>query len=401
MEKIDYLIIGNGITGLSAAQEIRKQDGKGRILIISQEEIPTYYRVKLSHYISKKFERDSLLVHDWKWYDDRQIDLLLSNKVEQIDFKNKQIKSEKRAFQYDKLLLANGSHPFVPPARGLDLEGVFTLRTINDLERIQSYLSGVGKVAVVGGGILGLEAAWAIHELGKEVAIIEYAPFLMNRQLDEPLSRDLEEMLSGNDFTMYLGAGASIISGDKKVEKIQLTDERMLEADAVLYSCGIRSNIDLFQGSPLSIERGVVVNSTFETSVTDVYAAGDVAQINGITLGLWTAGMAQGKIAGANMAGKKEVYDLEMPSTVFQINDWKIFSTGKVSGELHTMESAVEDGVLKLFFDKGHIQGGVLINNNKLMPLLKKVVKREPDCNQWLDKQIKASDLLEVLKESL
>ena len=401
MEKIEYLIIGNGITGLSAAQEIRKQDGKGRILIISQEDMPTYYRVKLSHYISKQFERETLLVHDWKWYEDRQIELLLSNKVEQVDFSNKQVKTEKRVFQYNKLLLANGSHPFVPHARGLDLEGVFTLRTINDLERIQSYLSGVGKVAVVGGGILGLEAAWAIHELGKEVAIIEYAPFLMNRQLDEPLSRDLEKMLSGNAFTMYLGAGASVISGDKKVEKIQLTDDRTLNAEAVLYSCGIRSNIDLFKGSSLSVERGVVVNSTFKTSIDDVYAAGDVAQINGITLGLWTAGMAQGKIAGANMIGKKEVYDLEMPSTVFNINDWKIFSTGKISGDLQSIESNVEDGRLKLFFDKGHIQGGVLINNNKLMPVLKKVVKLEPDCNQWLEKQIKASELLEVLKESL
>lgn len=401
MEKTDYLIIGNGITGLSAAQEIRKHDGKGRILIISQEEIPTYYRVKLSHFISKEFERESLLVHDWKWYEDRQIELLLSNEVEQIDFSNKQVQSKKGTFQYEKLLLSNGSHPFVPPAKGLELEGVFTLRTVNDLERLQAYLSGVEKVAVVGGGILGLEAAWAIHELGKEVAIIEFAPFLMNRQLDEPISRDLEKMLSSNGFTMYLGAGASVISGDIKVEKIQLTDERVLTADAVLYSAGIRSNIDLFKGSPLSVERGVVVGSTFETSIADVYAAGDVAQINGITLGLWTAGMAQGKIAGANMAGQKEIYNLEMPSTVFQINDWRIFSTGKISGELSHIESNVEDGRLKLFFDKGRLQGGILLNNNKWMPTLKKVVKNEPDCAQWLDKQIKASDLLEVLKENI
>ncbi len=400
MEKIEYLIIGNGITGLSAAQEIRKQDGKGKILIISQEDMPTYYRVKLSHYISKSFERDSLLVHDWKWYEDRQIELLLSNQVEQIDFSNKEVHSKKGTVQYNKLLLANGSHPFVPPAKGLDLEGVFTLRTINDLERIQRYLSGVEKVAVVGGGILGLEAAWAIHELGKEVAIIEYAPFLMNRQLDEPISRDLEKMLSSNGFTMYLGAGASTISGNNRVERIKLTDERELEANAVLYSCGIRSNIDLFKESPLAVERGVVVDSTFETSVNDVYAAGDVAQLNGITLGLWTAGMAQGKIAGANMAGKREVYDLEMPSTVFQINDWKIFSTGKISGELSHIESNVEDGRLKLFFDKGRLQGGILLNNNKWMPTLKKVVKNESDCTQWLDKKIKAADLLEVLKEN-
>lgn len=401
MEKVDYLIIGNGITGLSAAQEIRKRDGKGRVMMISKEDMPTYYRVKLSHYISKTFERDALLVHDWKWYEDRHIELLLSNEVEQIDFQNKQVKTQKGSFQYEKILLANGSDPFVPPAKGLEHEGVFTLRTINDLEQIQNYLSGVEKVAVVGGGILGLEAAWEIHELGKEVSIIEYAPFLMNRQLDEPLSRDLEKMLSNNGFTMYLGAGAAIISGNKKVEKIQLTDERVLQADAVLYSCGIRSNTDIFKGTPLSVDRGIVVKPTFETSIDDVYAAGDVAQFNGITLGLWTAGMAQGKIAGANMAGAKESYDVEMPSTVFHINDWKIFSTGRVSDDLQTIEQSVEEGRLKLFFDKGRLQGGVSVNTNKWTPTLKKAVKNEPDCNKWLDKKINADELLEILKENV
>lgn len=398
MEKFDYLIIGNGITGLSAAEEIRKRDGKGRITMISNEDMPTYYRVKLSHYISKQFERESLLVHDWKWYEDRQIELVLSNAVEQVDFLNKTIKSEKGSFKYEKLMLANGSRPFIPPAKGLELEGVFSLRTINDLERIQKYLSTVDRVAVVGGGILGLEAAWAIHELGKEVSIIEYAPFLMNRQLDEPISRDLEKMLTKNGFSMYLGAGAAEIQGKDSVERVTLTDERIVETDAILYSCGIRSNTALFQGTPLEVERGVIVNENFKTSVNNVYAAGDVSQINGITLGLWTAGMAQGKIAGANMAGEKKNYDLEMPSTVFQINDWKIFSTGIISDKLTSLESTLDQGRMKLFFEKGYLKGGILLDNTKRMMELKKQVKQTPDCSDFLAKGIQADALMDELK---
>jgi len=326
---------------------------------------------------------------------------MLSTAVNEIDFQNREVKTQKGSLKYRKLLLANGSYPFVPPAKGQELEGVFSLRTMNDLERIQEYLAGVESVAVVGGGLLGLEAAWAIHELGKKVHIIEFAPYLMNRQLDEPLARELQNMLAEKDMTMYLGAGASEIMGDNKVQRILLTDSRELEAQAILYSCGIRSNIKLFQGTPLNVERGVVVNSRLETSIFDVYAAGDVAQTNGITLGLWTAGMAQGKIAGANMAGDDNIYDLEMPSTLFQINDWKIFSTGKVSGELETLESGLDNGKVKLFFNKGILQGGVLMNDSQWIPFLKKAVKKEPDCHRWVNGQISAVGILERLKEQM
>lgn len=399
MEKVKYLIIGNGITGLSAAEQIRKIDSKGSMLIISQEDLPTYYRVKLSHYISKTFERDSLLVHDLKWYEDRNIELSLSNRVQEIDFNNKRVITKTGSVSYEKLLLANGSSPFMPPAKGQEKEGVFSLRTVQDLEKIQAYLANVNEVAIVGGGLLGLEAAWAVHELGKKVSIIEFAPFLMNRQLDEPLSQELKKMLQDNNFEINLGVGAATIKGAKKVESIELTDGRQLNCKAILYSCGIRSNTGLFNNTSLKVERGVVVNNKFETSIQDVYAAGDVAQTNGITLGLWTAGMAQGKIAGANMAGEPSEYVLEMPSTIFQVNNWRIFSTGKIANEMESIESPVEKGKLKLFFENGVLRGGVLINHNKLMASLKALVKQEPQCQTYLEKGISALDMInELLK---
>ncbi len=397
MEKVKYLIIGNGITGLSAAEQIRKNDPKGRVLIVSEENLPTYYRVKLSHYISKDFDRDSLLVHDLKWYEDRDIELLLSSRVEQIDFKNKRVITQRTSVGYDKLLLANGSSPFIPPAKGQEKEGVFSLRTIQDLERIQAYLSNVEEVAIVGGGILGLEAAWAVNELGKKVSIIEFAPYLMNRQLDEPLSRELEQILKENDFEINLGVGASVINGTKKVESIELSDGRKFNCRAIIYSCGIRSNTGLFKDTPLKVERGVVVNNKFETSIEDVYAAGDVAQLNGITLGLWIAGMAQGKIAGANMSGESKEYVLEMPSTIFQISDWRIFSTGKISNDMTSLESQVERGKLKLFFENDVLKGGVLINHDKLMAPLKGLVKKEPQCKVHLEKGMNALEIVNKL----
>lgn len=399
MENIKYLIIGNGITGLSAAEEIRKADPDGRIVICSEETISTYYRVKLSHFISKVFEEKELLLHDDNWYEDRNIELFLDKRVEKIDFSSKTVFASDLELRYEKLLLANGSHPFIPPAEGQEKEGVFSLRSIKDLETIQAYLSNVEKVAVVGGGILGLEVVQSVHALGKKVQVIEFAPYLMARQLDEKLSKEFEEKLEAEGIEMYLGAGAKVIEGDGHVEKVRLSDGREVETQAMIFSCGIRSNIGLFKDTPLKTERAVVVNNRLETSIRDVYAAGDVAQIDGFTLGLWTAGMAQGKVAGKNMAGLNAEYTLEMPSTMFQFNDEKIFSTGKIGNDFVTVETEIDKGKMKLFFDDGKLVGGVLINNAKYIMPLKKFVKAEVDCSALFEKELSAVEIMEALKK--
>ncbi len=399
MENTKYLIIGNGITGLSAAEEIRKADPDGRIIICSDEELSTYYRMKLSHFISRQFEEGELLLHEDNWYEERRIELLLGKRVSTINFESKTVFADDVELRYEKLLLANGSHPFVPYAEGLDTRGVFSLRSVKDLERIQAYIADVDRVAVVGGGILGLEVVQAVHALGKKVQVIEFAPYLMARQLDEALSREFEGKLVAEGIEMFLGAGAKIIDGNERVERILLTDGRELHTQAVIFSCGIRSNIDLFKGTSLAVERGVVVNNRLETSVADVYAAGDVAQVDGFTLGLWTAGMAQGKIAGKNMAGLAAEYLLEMPSTMFQFNEEKIFSTGKIGDDFSTLESKTGRGKLKLFFDNGKLTGAVLLNDSKYIMQLKKEVGQETDCSQWLESGLSAVEIMEELKK--
>jgi nitrite reductase (NADH) large subunit len=238
-----------------------------------------------------------------------------------------------------------------------------------------------------------------VQELGKKVQIIEFAPYLMGRQLDEVLSREFEAKLKAEGFEMYLGAGAKVIDGEDKVERILLTDGREVDTQAMIFSCGIRSNIALFKDTELKVDRAVVVNNRFETSLEGVYAAGDVAQINGFTLALWTAGMAQGKIAGKNMAGLNEMYTLEMPSTLFQFKKEKIFSTGKINNDLNSLESEIDGGKLKLFFDEDKLVGGVLMNNANYIMALKKSVKEEVDCSELLKSELSAVALIEELRK--
>jgi len=193
---INYVIVGNGIAGLSAAEAICKNDENGRITIISAENYVTYYRVKLTHFISKDFSDDELFIHNDQWYKDRNIDLYLGKMVNKINTNLNEIElSDGTKIKYDKLLLANGSKPFIPPIKGSEKEGVFALRTIEDLKKEQSYFKNCDSVTVIGGGLLGLEAAWAIRKLNKVVNVVEFFSHLLPRQLDEALSNENVKLL--------------------------------------------------------------------------------------------------------------------------------------------------------------------------------------------------------------
>ena len=183
MDKCEYLIVGNGIAGLAAAREIRKNDETGSITMVSSEPYLTYYRVKLTEYLSKDFQDEELLVNKEKWYEDKNINVIVNKIVEEIDTEGNKIKIDDGSeIQYNKLLLAMGSRPFIPPIAGKYKNGVLALRTLKDLRYIQNYFSNCQTITIIGGGLLGLEAAYSAKKLNKKVNIIEFSPYLLNRQ---------------------------------------------------------------------------------------------------------------------------------------------------------------------------------------------------------------------------
>lgn len=396
-----YVIIGNGIAGLSAAEEIRKNDGDGRIIIISGEEYLTYNRVKLSHYISKEnYALEDLIVKGENWYKDRNIEVLLNTRVVKIDDENKVVvtnKDNQNNINYDKLLIANGSKPFIPPVRGVDKEGVFTLRTIDDLKKIQRYLKKCSSVSVIGGGLLGLEAAWALKEAGKKVNVIEFFPYLLPRQLDEELGEYLRTGLEKDGLNFYLEAAAEEIQGDGKVKGIRLKDGRIIDSDAVLVSTGIRSNIKIAEDTGLKVERGILVDKYMKTNINDIYAAGDIAQFNGIVLGLWSAAIAQGKIAGLNMTGTKKEYKMPKPATTLLIGNTKMFSVGNVDKADKDIKIQGQDHLHKLFLSDGKLIGGALIGDIKRMLALKKAVNENIDLADMINKGVSPEEILNSL----
>ncbi|WP_432405851.1 NAD(P)/FAD-dependent oxidoreductase [Wukongibacter sp. M2B1] len=394
-----YVIIGNGIAGLSAAEEIRKNDSDGRIIIISGEEYLTYNRVKLSHYInSESYTIKDLLLKDEIWYKDRSIEVLLNTRVTSIDAEAKEVMIDSdEKIKYDKLLIANGSSPFIPPITGVEKNGVFTLRTLNDLREIQEYLKKCNSISVIGGGLLGLEAAWGLKKLGKKVNVIEFFPYLLPRQLDEELGRYVQKELEKNGLNFYFDAAAQEILGDKSVENIKLKDGRMIQSDAVLISTGVRSNIKIAEGTALKAERGIIVDKYMKTNIEDVYAAGDIAQFNGLVMALWSAAMDQGKIAASNMTGCEKEYRMPKPATTLLIGNTKMFSVGRVDKAERDMKIQGENHLHKLFLDNGKLIGGVLTGDIKKMLALKSAVNGNRDISEMLEKDIAPEEILNNL----
>lgn len=376
IKNTNYLIIGNGISGLAAANEIRKNDEEAIITMVSNESCHTYYRVKLTEYICKDFKKEDLLVNKEEWYEDRNIEVILNKIVEEINFENNLVKlDDGTIIEYNKLLLATGSRPFIPPIAGKYKRGIFALRTIRDLKDVQEYLSKCKNITVIGGGLLGIEAAWSIKKLNKKVNIVEHSPYLLSKQLDEELSEKLLRYLENTGFNVYLDCAAEEILGENKATGIKLSDGKIFDTDGVLFSSGIRPNLDLVWDTKLHCNKGILVDKYLRTNLPNVYAAGDVVEVDGMVLGLWTVGNEQGKIAGTNMAGGNKEYTSPKPYTKLEIGDLKLFSAGNVKEYDKVYEyKEGKDIHHKIFTNKDRITGGILFGDIKEMFKLLKAI---------------------------
>ncbi|SHE27492.1 nitrite reductase (NADH) large subunit [Tissierella praeacuta DSM 18095] len=389
MDKAKYLIIGNGIAGLAAAREIRAHDENGTIIMISSESTLTYYRVKLTEYMSKEFTDEELLVSKENWYQDKNIKVILRKLVEDIDITNNKVRlDDGQEISYEKLLIATGSRPFIPPINGKYKEGLFALRTLKDLHYIKEYLKSCNDVSLIGGGLLGLEAAWALKELDKKVNIIEFAPYLLPRQLDKEISDKLEKKLSEHGFKIYLSSQAEEILGDGAVTGIRLNGKRKLESEAVLVSSGIRPNLDLVRNTEIEYNRGIIVDKHLKTNIDNIYAAGDVVEIDGMVLGLWTAGNEQGKIAGANMAGKELEYNQPKIFTTLKIGNIELFSAGIIDDfdRVHEYKDDERDIHYKLFTRDNKIVGAILFGDLKEMNTIRNAVISNTSIDEYIKK---------------
>ena len=310
------VVIGNGMVGYKFCEKLvaHPQRDQFEILVFGEEPRPAYDRVHLSEYFTLK-SADALLMAPREWYDVNRIELRTSELVSKIDPVSKTIQTHKsNSFSYDYLILATGSSPFIPQMEGISKTGVFIYRTIEDLEAIESYAKklqeqGRFKAAILGGGLLGLEAANATKELGMETHVIEFANKLMPRQLDDQASELLKRKIESLGIQVHLGKNSKEILGDGAMTGILFHDGETLSVDMLVISAGIRPRDELAVKSGLvtGARGGVEVNRKMETSNPSIFAIGEVALYNQAIYGLVAPGYEMASVAVDQITGGEKL----------------------------------------------------------------------------------------------
>ncbi len=389
----NVVIIGNGIAGVTAADYVRRNHPECKIDIIGRESHQHYNRMGISRLIYGQSAMKGLYLKEDDWFDGKNINFWLNTIVSQIDHDTKEITlATNETLGYDRLILATGSQSFVPPIDGFGLTGTYVLREADDAINIRAFAQThqCKSAVVAGGGLLGLEAAYALHKLGMKVTVLERGKHLLTRQLDPKGGALLKNYLESLGLNILVGVECQSAEGNDRLERVALNDGKMLKSDILLVAAGIRPNLNLAEEIGLEIERGIVVSDTMQTSDPNIYAAGDVCQYDGKVYGLWAVAVEQAKTAAINAIGGDYQYVESAPSTTLKIVGVDLTSIGRfMGGEDGDREIAFEDEssnrYKKLVINEGVIVGAILLGYPLITPAVNQAIKSGRDISDMLE----------------
>jgi nitrite reductase (NADH) large subunit len=388
------VVIGNGIAGITAADHARRNHAGCTIDVIGRERHHLYNRMAITRLIHGRSAMQGLYLMPDGWYDRNRITPWLNTRAAAIDRGRSEIRlATGEALRYDRLIIASGSSSFVPPIEGFGVPGTFVLREAEDAMAIRSYVQErrARQAVVAGGGLLGLEAAYALHQFGLRATVVEIGDRLLRRQLDERGSLFLHKYLEALGLEVVLAASAASVHEDERVRAVKLGDGRELTCDLLLVSAGITPNLELAQEAGLAVGRAITVDDHMRSSDPDVYAVGDAAEHGGVVWGLWPTAVEQGRVAGINAVGGNERYGGTLPVTMLKVTGVHLTSIGRFHRESDDTEIALDDPVetryRKLVIrPDGTIAGAILLGYALEAPGLVDAVRERRDVTDELDR---------------
>jgi len=362
----DLVVVGNGMAGVACLEQILKHAPKFRVTVFGDETHVNYNRIMLSSVLAGERTADDITINPLEWYQQNGIALRLGARITDVDPKHRAVTGDDGSVaHYDKLLLATGSQPLIPPIEGIDKANVLTFRNLNDTRALVAC-SGKGvRAVVIGGGLLGLEAARGLQLRGCDVTVVHLVNTLMNMQLDETGGLYLQRKMEQMGVRVLTQRSTKKLLGNGHVEGVRFEDGEELEADLVVVAAGIRPNVELGRKAGLTVNRGIVVNDYMETSNPRVFAVGECVEHNGQVYGLVAPLLEQGKVLAATITGNKgPLFQGWKPAAKLKIMGVDVFSAGEFQENDGVEAVRYEDqalGVYKKLLLRGNRLAGVVL----------------------------------------
>jgi nitrite reductase (NADH) large subunit len=379
------VIVGNGMAAARLVDELAKTAlGRYAIAVIGDEPRLAYNRVLLSSVLAGETASHEIELRPASWWRDRGVTLKYGCVATEIDVGRRELKiAGEESVAFSKLVLATGSAPLRLNVPGAGLSGVHTFRDSRDVDLLLTLAARKKRVIVVGGGLLGLEAAYGLAKAGAPVTLIHLMDRLMERQLDVPAADLLKTLVERKGIEVLLNANTARLHGEKAVEAIELADGRGIEADAVIFAAGIRPNVALAKDAGLSVNRGVVVDDRLQTDAPDIFAIGECAEHRGICYGLVEPAYEQAKVLARHLAGGSASYSGSVVATNLKVSGVAVFSAGDFIAADGTETIVLNDSrrgtYKKLVIANGRLTGAVLVGDTQdALWYLELIRTREP-----------------------
>jgi nitrite reductase (NADH) large subunit len=363
------VVVGNGMAAARLVEELTKTaQGRYAIAVIGDEPRLAYNRVLLSSVLAGETASHDIELKPASWWRDRGVTLKYGSLATEVDVGRRELKiAHEESIAFSKLVLATGSTPLRLNVPGADLAGVHTFRDSRDVDLLLTLAAQKKRVVVVGGGLLGLEAAYGVAKAGASVTLIHLMDRLMERQLDLPAAQLLKSLVERKGIEILLNANTARIHGETGVEGVELVDGRLIDTDAVIFAAGIRPNIALAKDAGISVNRGIVVDDCLQTGAPDIFALGECAEHRGVCYGLVEPAYEQAQALARHLAGKAAAYRGSVVATNLKVSGVSVFSAGDFAGaeggETIELSDTAAGTYKKLVIADGRLTGAVLVGD--------------------------------------